>query len=68
MSNTASPSFEYDPFSREAMDNPLPFYKELRDNHPVYYSEKYDGFFFTRFDDIMELLANACVFVAKPQY
>ncbi len=58
MSSTASPSFEYDPFSPDVMENPLPYYKELRDNHPVYYIDKYDGFFFTRFDDIMELLSH----------
>lgn len=56
MSSTQPQKFEYDPFAREVMEDPLPFYKEMRKNHPVYYSEKYDGFFFTRFDDIMALL------------
>jgi cytochrome P450 len=48
---------EYDPFSPAVMNNPLPFYKELRRDHPVLYLPKYDAFFFSRFDDIMEMLS-----------
>jgi cytochrome P450 len=57
MNETTKPKFVYDPYSLEVTKNPLPYYKELRDNHPVYYLEKYDTFFFSRFDDIMELLS-----------
>ena len=57
--NTVEPAmFNYDPFSLEAMHDPLPIYKVLRDKQPVYYSEKYDGFFFTRFEDILKLLSH----------
>lgn len=49
--------FEYDPFSREAMDDPLPIYKELRKKDAIHYSKKYDAFFFTRFNDVYELLS-----------
>jgi cytochrome P450 len=48
--------FDYDPFAPEVMANPLPFYEVLRREHPVYYSAKYDGFFFSRFDDVVEML------------
>lgn len=58
MNNSSPSEFDYDPFSREAMENPLPLYKELRENHPIYYSKKYDGFFFSRFDDIYALLSH----------
>jgi len=47
----------YDPFSPAVMENPLPFYKALRRDHPVFYSEKYDAYFFSRFDDVLELLS-----------
>ncbi len=47
---------ESDPFSLELMSNPLPFYKELRDKAPVKYYEEYDTFFFSRFDDVWEVL------------
>jgi cytochrome P450 len=48
----------YDPFSPAVMADPLPFYKALRRDQPVFYSAKYDGFFFSRFDDILELLSH----------
>lgn len=57
---------EYDPFSREVMDNPLPFYKWLRREHPVYYIAKYDTFVFSKFQDIMDVLSiGDNVFVAS---
>jgi cytochrome P450 len=54
----AEPEFAYDPFSPEVMQDPLPFYKVLRREHPVLYSAKYDGFFFSRFADVAELLSH----------
>lgn len=59
MSETVERPFEYDPFSPAVMNNPHPYYKILRRDHPIYYSEKYDGFFFTRFEDCVEMLAIA---------
>ena len=56
MSNAQPLKFEYDPFAQATMENPLPFYKQMRKDQPIYYSEKYDGYFFTRFDDIIKLL------------
>jgi cytochrome P450 len=57
---SASPvsAAEYDPFSPAVMNDPLPYYKVLRRDHPVFYSSKYDAFFFSRFDDIMEMLSH----------
>lgn len=49
---------DYDPFSPAVMNDPLPFYKVLRRDHPVYYHPKYDGYFLSRFDDIIELLKH----------
>lgn len=63
-----STPFDYDPFAKDVMSNPLPWYKELRTNHPVYYASKYDTFVFSRFDDIMELLSQGDnVFIASEQ-
>ena len=60
--------FVYDPFGKDVMADPLPWYKELRANHPVYYAAKYDTFVFSRFDDIVELLSQGDnVFVASEQ-
>jgi cytochrome P450 len=55
--NAHSPAdFSYDPYAKEVLENPLPFYRELLANHPGYYVEKYDMFVFTRFQDIMDVL------------
>lgn len=57
---SASPisAIDYDPFSPAVMSNPLPYYKALRRDCPVFYSEIYDAYFFSRFDDIMEMLGH----------
>ena len=47
---------EKDPFSIDLMSNPLPFYKELRDTAPVKYFKEYDTYFFSRFEDVWEVL------------
>jgi len=57
---------DYDPFAKQVMDNPLPFYKWLRREHPVYYIAKYDTFVFSKFQDIMDVLSiGDNVFVAS---
>ena len=48
--------FSYDPFDPDVMANPLPYYRRLRDEHPVYYIEKWDTYALSRFDDIWNLL------------
>ncbi len=58
MSASTVSAMDYDPFSPAVMNDPLPYYKVLRRDHSVFYSEKYDGFFVSRFDDIMEMLSH----------
>lgn len=48
--------FEFDPFSIEVMADPDYYYRQLRDKHPGYYSDQYDTYFFSRFDDVWEIL------------
>jgi cytochrome P450 len=68
MNAADSHPFSYDPFAREVMANPLPWYKELRANHPVYYAAKYDTFVFSRFDDVIEVLSQGDnTFIASEQ-
>ncbi len=43
---------DYDPFSDAVMRDPWPFYAELRREAPVFYLEKYDTWFLSRFEDI----------------
>ena len=48
----------YDPFAREVMADPLPFYKRLRAQSAILYLDRYDTFVFSRFQDIADLLAQ----------
>ena len=51
-------TFVYDPFDPAVMADPLPYYRVLRDHHPVYYLPKWDTFALSRFDDIWDVLAR----------
>jgi cytochrome P450 len=50
-------NFVYDPFDKEVMANPLPYYAVLRRQYPVYYIARYDTFVFSRFQDIVDVLS-----------
>ena len=43
---------DYDPFGDAVMRDPWPFYAELREHSPAHYVERYDTWFFSRFEDI----------------
>ena len=49
--------FTYDPFDPAVMADPLPYYRVLRERHPVYYLPQWDTFALSRFDDIWNVLA-----------
>jgi cytochrome P450 len=58
--------FSYDPFNPAVMADPLPFYRVLRDDHPVYYLPTWDTYALARFEDIWDVLAtNDGTFVAS---
>ena len=58
-------NFSYDPFDAEVMANPLPYYRILRDQYPVYYMPQWDTFALSRFEDIWRVLeVNDGTFVA----
>ena len=44
----------YDPFSDEALDDPLAIYKRLRSESPVHFIEKYESWALARFQDIWD--------------
>ncbi|WP_072801607.1 cytochrome P450 [Rhodococcoides yunnanense] len=48
----------FDPASLEARTDPWEFYRWLRDEHPIYYIEKYDMWFISRFEDIWITMAD----------
>jgi cytochrome P450 len=49
---------DYDPFSPECLADPYPYYAWLRDEHPLYYVEKYGMWVVSRFDDAWALLGD----------
>jgi cytochrome P450 len=66
MNNTVQQDFSYDPFDPAVMADPLPHYRVLRDEHPVYYVEKWDTYALSRFADIWRVLeVNDGTFVAS---
>jgi len=58
MNASSVSAFDYDPFAKAVMENPLPYYAVLRDKYPVYFLEKYDTYVFSRFQDIVDLLSQ----------
>ena len=52
MSVTTTP-VEFDPFSDEFFNNPYDTYRRLRDEAPVYYSERYGFYALSRFADVL---------------
>ena len=47
------PAVEFDPFSDEYFNDPSEVYRRLRDEAPVYFSEKYGFYALSRFDDVV---------------
>ena len=45
---------DYDPYSDPVMRDPWPYYARLRREAPVFYLEKYDTWFLSKFEDIRE--------------
>jgi hypothetical protein len=54
----------YDPFAEEVLADPYPFYKQLRDEAPAYYLEKYDCWALSRFQDVWEVSSDTEHFTA----
>ena len=52
MSVTESP-VEFDPFSDEFFNDPTEMYRRLRDEAPVWFSEKYGFYALSRFADVL---------------
>ncbi len=44
---------DFDPFSRDFFDDPSETYRRLREEAPCFYSERYDFYALSRFDDVV---------------
>src|ERR1700682_1632082 len=66
MNTSVLQDFSYDPFDPAVMADPLPYYRLLRDEYPVYYIDKWDTYALSRFADIWGVLEiNDGTFVAS---
>ena len=52
MSISTSRVMEYDPFRQEFQADPFPVYRWMRDEAPVFYSEKWNWWALSRFEDV----------------
>jgi cytochrome P450 len=50
---------EYDPYSEAIMTDPYPVYRQLRDEDPAHYIEKYDAWALSRFEDVWSACMQA---------
>ncbi|MCH8849437.1 MAG: cytochrome P450 [Chloroflexi bacterium] len=50
---------EYNPWSPEAVANPYPMFKQLREQNPIQRMEVLDGWVLTRYDDVVRVLKDS---------
>jgi cytochrome P450 len=58
MELTRDAEIEYDPFDVVTARDPYPVYRRLRDDAPLYYSERFDFYAVTRFEDVERALKS----------
>jgi cytochrome P450 len=49
---------QFNPLGPEALSNPYPMYRALREEAPVSWNEMFESWIFTRFDDVDAILMN----------
>src|SRR6202012_1598025 len=64
MSTSVAPVMEYDPFSREFQADPFGVYRWMRDEAPVFYSEKWNWWALSRFDDVRAAATDPRTFLS----
>ncbi|QNJ95366.1 cytochrome P450 [Mycolicibacterium fluoranthenivorans] len=52
MTTATSPKVEFDPFSEDFFANPYDIYRRMRQETPVYYSDRYDFYALSRHEDV----------------
>jgi cytochrome P450 len=56
---------DYDPYADDVLADPHPFYRQLRDEAPAYFVEKYDAWALTRFADVWSAAADPVHFSSR---
>ena len=52
----------FDPHRLTAEDDPYPSYREMRETHPLYYSEEREIWVVSRYEDVRAVLTDAETF------
>ncbi len=55
-------TIDYNPFSEEVRADPYPYYRALRDEAPVHWSEGAGGWVISRYDDVRHVLGHTELF------
>jgi cytochrome P450 len=58
MAATDQVTFEFDPFDPRFWDDPYPYYREMRERHPVYYGGDPSCFMISRYADIEPAMSD----------
>ena len=64
MTSTAPMRMEYDPFSPAFQADPFPVYRWMRDEAPVFYSEKWNWWALSRFEDVRAAATDHATFLS----
>jgi len=64
MSSSATRVMEYDPFSQEFQADPFPVYRWMRDEAPAFYSEKWNWWALSRFEDVRAAATDPRTFLS----
>src|SRR3954471_7074982 len=62
--SSATRVMEYDPFSREFQADPFTVYRWMRDEAPVFYSEKWNWWALSRFEDVRAAATDPQTFLS----
>lgn len=58
-------SFEFDPLSPEQLADPYPVYSRVRSEHPVLYSDRFDLWIVTRYEDVLSVVRDHETFSSR---
>ena len=64
-STAATSELVYDPYDHDTIFNPHALFRRLRDEAPLFYSEQYDFYAISRFEDIERTLVNREAFISR---
>lgn len=55
----------YHPLRGEQLENPYPFYERSRNEEPIFYSDEFQAWVVTRYDDVLSILNQPAVFSSR---